>query len=231
MRDCSSASRTLASTGCHSRARRSSQAQAAPASAAPASGTPSRRRPWPASASPAHHSGHQAISAEAAPSASRLPRRAAAVRRASADFSAHTVTSHSSVPAMPTYMAPDWRTSQSPGLLALTSTPSASTACTPSTTRSASIGAADVERHGGPLAGAGLLVEQRVEVGGREGARIQIGRPRAGRPHADRPRVGAAQVGVRRIVRRRRSAGRRRPGPQRGVGELGAARRLPDRRT
>jgi hypothetical protein len=139
MRDCSSASRTLAFTGCHSLARKSSQAQAAPANAAPASGTPTRRRPWPVSASPAHQSGHQAIRAQAAPSASRLPRRAAAVRRASADFNAHTVTNHSKVPAMPTYMAPDCLASQSPGLVALSSAPSASTACTPTTTRKANM--------------------------------------------------------------------------------------------
>jgi hypothetical protein len=60
-------------------------------------------------------------------------------RLTSAGLSAHTVTSHSKVPATPTYMAPDWRTSQSPTLPAATNAPMASTACTPSTTRSASV--------------------------------------------------------------------------------------------
>ena len=101
MRDCSSASRALASTGCHSRARRSQPGpEPRRASAAPASATPSRRRP-PAGVGQAQPTtaATRRAAPRAAPSASRLPSARRGERRASGRFSAHTVTSHSSVPA------------------------------------------------------------------------------------------------------------------------------------
>ena len=233
MRDCSSASRALASRPAATAVARRSQP--GPGSAgqrrAGQRPRPAARRPWPVLGQPGppqRPPGDQGRGR--AQCQHGCPRRAAAVRRASADFSAHTVTSHSSVPASAdVHRAGLPQPASRRGRSARPARRVASAACTNSTTRSASSRVADVERRRWPRSlarafssssGSKCVGAKALEC--RSAGRVLAGHTLTGRVSAPPRSVSEGSRGRIAAHRRRRArAGRR---------QLRRPWRLPDRR-